>query len=101
MIASLSMIALVSAGLVGLGTITGAYDASHTSEAELSVVQSQVYTIKVQSQCSTLEIKISIVENQIFQMEVSGQNTSRLVEKKRELQKMEQKYAKLECASLE
>lgn len=99
-ISSIAAIGLIAASLTGLGTITGAYDASHTSEAELQVVQLQVDAIKVQSVCSTLDIRIALVEEQIYQMEISGQNSPRLVEKKRELSKMDQQYRRFNCASL-
>jgi len=101
---SLTIIAIIAAAITGLGTITGAYDASHTSEAELvvshPVQQSQVDAVKVLSVCSTLDIRIAMVEEQIYQMEVSGTNSPRLVEKKRDLRKMEQQYRTLNCASL-
>jgi len=101
---SISVIILLAAGLTGLGTITGAYNASHTSQEELDkshpVQQAQVDAVIVLSVCSTLDIRIAMIEEQIYQMELSGTNSPRLVEKKRELRKMEQQYRNMNCASL-
>jgi hypothetical protein len=103
-VAALTMIALVGTGLTAIGGISGAWDSSHTTEAELvashPVAMSELTEIADRSICATLDLKISIVEEQIFQMEHSNQSTSRLVEKKRLLIKLEKQFDNLKCASL-
>ncbi len=98
---------LVGAGFAALGqigTYTKSYDDSHTTEAELAashpVQISDIQKIADLSICATLDLKISIIEEQIFHMEEGDQVTSRLVEKKRLLRKMEARYKFLSCASL-
>lgn len=97
-IASLATIAVVASGLTGTAQITGWYDAQHTSQAELQVVDDKVDRNTALAKCSRLDIKISLVENAIWQMEQSSQNSQRLVEKRRELKKLEEQYRELKCA---
>jgi hypothetical protein len=99
MFVSLAMITLVAGSITAIGTISGAYDAGHTSEAELKVVQNAVEEYAVAANCNALSIQISLAEQAIWQMEQAGDNSQRLLEKRRELRDMLAKYRKLECAT--
>lgn len=53
--------------------------------------------IRRESRCQTLEIQISIIEQQIWSMETTNDNSQRLVEKRRELKRKEDKREALRC----
>lgn len=103
---TLSTIVLFGSALTGYGIISGAYNAAHTSEEELAVyigqveeLQSSVEEYSDVSKCQYLSLRINAVEDQIYQMEQSGQNSQRLVEKRRELRDLIAQYQSLRCAS--
>lgn len=97
---TLTTIAVVAAALTGVGTITGWYDAGHTSEAELSVVVEKTLENEHLAKCSRLDIRISLTEQAIWQMEQAGDNSQRLIEKRRELRRMLDQFRKLNCSSI-
>lgn len=99
MFVSLTMIAAVSVGLTAIGTITGAYDAGHTSQAELDVIVNRVTNNSIESECRHLVIMISLAENAIWQMEQANDRSQRLVEKSRQLRNLRSRYDELHCAS--
>lgn len=97
---SMGLVALVATALTGIGTITGVYDSAHTSQTELDVVISTVAEYSVQSTCQSLRIQISLVEQAIWQMDQAGDNSQRLVDKRRELRDLLAQYNDLNCASV-
>ena len=99
-ITSLTIVAIVAASLTGLGTITGWYDASHTTQVELTEVEEKVDSYSVQSKCQALRIQVTLVEQAIWQMEQTTNNSQRLVDKKRELRDLLARYSKLNCATV-
>jgi len=97
---SLTMITLVSVGITAIGTLTGAYDASHTSQVELDVVDNRVTTNSVESECRHLLVMIDLVESAIWQMKQAGDESQRLNEKERQLTNLNARYNELHCASV-
>jgi hypothetical protein len=100
MFVSLSMMILVGAGLTTIGTVSGMYDAAHTSAAELKIVQNKVDATELSSKCRALSIQISLADSAIWQMEQSANPGRRLTEKKRELRKLQSQYDDAHCASV-
>lgn len=100
MFVSLSMIILVGGGLTAIGTMSGMYDAAHTSDAELRLVQNRVDATELSSKCRALNIQISLADNAIWQMEQAENQGQRLVEKRRELRRLQSQFDDAHCASV-
>lgn len=118
LVVTLLTIGIVSAGLTSVANITGYWQANHTTQLELeatklnlessiqkvsasiSEAKSEREEIRNQSSCQNLDILISIVESQIWQMRSVGDNSQRLVEKERELKRLEEKRRSLSCINL-
>ena len=100
MTASLAMIVLVSGGLTAIGTITGVYDDSHTSAAELKVVSDKMEETDLKATCSTLSIQISLAEQSIWQMNQAEDHSQRLIELQRALRNMLLHFDDLHCSSV-
>ena len=97
---SMALVAIIASALTGIGTITGVYDAAHTTQVELDVVNATVTEYSVQSTCQSLRIQISLVEQAIWQMEQAGDDSQRLVDKESELRDLLSRYRTLNCASV-
>jgi len=111
MIASFTMIAIIAGGLTGVGTITGWYGLAHTTQDELQALDMKHVTLInanrlaldqgiLQSRCQSLRIEISLAESTIWQMEQAGDDSQRLVERRRELRDLLSKYNSLSCATI-
>lgn len=94
LMASLTTFTVLGGAIIMLMNVTGIYDAAHVSEAELAIVTTK-------STCENLAIRISLVEQAIWQMEQAGtEQSQRMLEKKRELRQLEQKFESINCASV-
>lgn len=98
--ASLTTFTVLGGALTMFMNVSGIYDAAHTSEAELALVKAEVASLGTKSTCENLAIRISLVEQAIWQMEQANSQSQRLVEKRRELRDLEDKYRTLQCARL-
>jgi hypothetical protein len=98
--ATLTILALIAGGITAIGTISGAYDAGHTSQTELDVVVSAMNEISLESKCRALNIQISLVESAIWQMDQVEGSSQRLVEKRRELRRLQAQYNEAHCATV-
>jgi hypothetical protein len=110
---SLTLMTVVIGSFTAIGNFTGTWDRGHTTEVELTqalstfdqehphpVNQQQLAEIRTESQCQAIDIRISLAEQAIWQMEQAGQNSQRLVEKRRELAQLEAKRMALRCGAL-
>jgi hypothetical protein len=99
--AAITTFTIMGGALTMFLNVSGIYDAAHTSEAELAIVDQRVSELSVKSTCENLTIRITLVEQAIWQMhQQSGANSQRLVEKQRELKELEAKYRSLDCARI-
>ena len=108
---ALSTVILAGGALSAGLSMTGTWDAWHTSTVELTtalqahttsphaVSEQQRLIDRKEAKCENLAIRISIVGQQIWSMENAGENSARLVEKRRELAKLLEKEKVLHCAS--
>ena len=97
---SLILVGIVAAGITGVGTITGFYDAAHTSQIELDVVDDKVDAYFIQSKCQALRIQVTLVEQTIWELNQVQNDGQRLVDKKRDLRDLLSQYNTLNCASV-
>lgn len=109
----MTILALVGSALTAVINVSGYWDANHTTDAEMMrmitkhadgahvTTEKQLDRSRRENLCATIDLKISIVEGQIWQMEQVGNNTQRLVEKKRELHKLETKHNTLHCSDFD
>lgn len=108
----LSTVALIAGAWAGIDRMSGDWDRSHTSYDEMiaaieshssqphASAQQQLDKISRESRCSTIDLQISIIEQQIWQMEQAQQASQRLIEKRRELRRLEGRREQLRCAAL-
>lgn len=103
---TMSTMILTSGAVAAFASMSGFWDMAHTSEEELTAaIQEQTVAIVNKSQtearCETLDLQITIVEGHIWQMEQAGNSSQRLVEKRRELRKLEDKRRAMGCAKFD
>ena len=99
------------AALSGVGSVTGWYDAGHTSQEELNAAKTELIelindnALSIQNNddrafCANLALRISILEQQIWQLNQTEPNGARIVEKKRDLDNLEQQFRTKNCANI-
>lgn len=81
------------------GVHEGAQAGVDTNRELINQNKQQAVLDRRQSRCEYIDLQISIIDQQIWQMEQDGQASQRLVEKRRELQQLEEESRRLNCSA--